>query len=57
LYGSKIWTLRKLKRKYLENFKMYTGRDKNILETNEEVLECTGEKRTLLNNILQRKVI
>ena len=24
-------------------------------ETNEQVLECIGEKTTLLNNILQRK--
>ena len=32
------------------------GEDKIARETNEQVLECTEEKTTLINNILRRKV-
>jgi hypothetical protein len=54
------WTLRKLGPKYIESFEM---RCWWIIEkikwsekvTNGQVLECIGEKRALLNNILRRK--
>ena len=61
LYGSVTWTLRKLERKYLQSFEMWYWRRMEKIKwlekvSNEEVLERTGEKRTLLNNILRWKV-
>jgi hypothetical protein len=54
LYGSEICTLRKLEQKYLESWRRM---EKIIVrESNEEVLEHVREKRTLLNNILHKKV-
>ena len=60
LYGSEIWTLRNLQRKYLESFEMWCWRRMEKIKwsdkvTNEQVLQRIGEKRTLLNNILRRK--
>jgi hypothetical protein len=45
----------------LESFEMWCSRRIEKIKwsekvTNEQVLECIGEKRTLLNNILCRKV-
>jgi hypothetical protein len=59
LYGSEIWTLRNLQRKYLESFEMWCWRRMEKIKwsdkvTNEQVLQRIGEKRTLLNNILRR---
>ena len=51
LYGSEIWTLRKLERKYLESLEMWCWRRMEKV-TNEQVLVRIGEKRELLNNIL-----
>ena len=53
LYGSETWTLRKLERKYLENFEMWCWRRMENIKwpekvTNENFLESIGEKRTLL---------
>jgi hypothetical protein len=60
LYGSDTWTLRKLEQKYLESFEMWCWRRMEKRKLSEkvtnEVLECTKEKGTLLNNILRRKV-
>ena len=60
LYGSETWPLRKLERKYLENFEILCLRRMERIKwsekvTNEQVLERIGEKRTFLNNILHRK--
>ena len=60
LYGSESWTLRKLERTYLESFGMWYHRRMEKIKwseklTNEHVLDCIGEKRTLLSNILHRK--
>ena len=62
LYGSESWTLRELKRNYLESFKMWCFRRIQKIKwsekiTIEQVLEVLGEKRTLRNNVLHRKVI
>jgi hypothetical protein len=61
LYGSDTWTLRKLERKYLESFEMWYCRRMEKIKwsekvTSKQVLDPIGEKRTLLNNILRRKV-
>ena len=56
LYGSETWTLRKLKRKYLESFELCCWMRMEKVEdkvTSEEVLGRMEEKRTLLNNILR----
>jgi hypothetical protein len=60
LYGSETWTLRKLKKKYLESFEMWSWRRMEKIKwsdkvTYEQALERIGEKRTLLNNILRIK--
>ena len=60
LDGLETWTLRKLEQKYLEGFKMWCWKRMEKIkwsgkDTNEEVLERIGEKRTLLNDILCRK--
>jgi hypothetical protein len=52
---------RKLKRKYFESFEMWCWRRVEKIKwsekvTNEQVLERMREKRTILNNILRRKV-
>ena len=57
LYGSEIWTLRKLERKYLESIEMWCWRRMEKVNwpkkaTNGEVLERIGEMTPLLNNIL-----
>ena len=59
-YGSEIWALRKLGRKYWESFEIWCWRRMEKIRrpekvTIEKVLERIGEKRTLLNNILRRK--
>ena len=61
MYGSETRTLRKLENKYLESFKLWSSRRKEKIKwpekaTNEQILERIGEKKTLLNNILRRKV-
>ena len=60
LYGSEIWPLRNLERKYMGSFKILCWRRIEKIKWSEkvitEVLERIGEKRTLLNNILCRKV-
>ena len=60
LYGSEIWTLRTLERKHLKSFEMCCWRRKykikRLKRLSYEVLKRIGEKRTLLNNILRRKV-
>ena len=58
-YGSKTWTPRKLE-KYLGSYEMCWWRRMEKIKwsekvTNEEIHECKGEKRTLLNNILLTK--
>ena len=58
MYGSDIWTLRKLERKYLESFEMWCWRRMEKIKwpekvTNEDIFERIGEK-TVLNNILHR---
>ena len=55
-----IWTLRKIERKVLESFEMWHWTiiyriNWSEKVTNEQVLERTGKKRTLLNNILHCK--
>ena len=60
LYGSEIWKLRKLERKYLKSFEMWCWRRMEKIKwpekvNNEQVLDRIGEKRTLLNNVLRRK--
>ena len=59
LFGSEIWTLIKLERKHLDNFEMWCWRrmkkTKWSKKVTNEVLERTGNKRTLLNNTLRRK--
>jgi hypothetical protein len=50
---------KKIGAKYLVSFQMWCWRRIEKIEcsekvTNEQVLELIGEKRTLLNNILQR---
>jgi hypothetical protein len=59
LYGSEIWTLSKLERKYLKSFVIWCWRRMEKIKlseqvTNEQVLDRIGDKRTLLNNILRR---
>ena len=59
LYGSDNW-IRKLERKYLENFKMWFWRRMEKIKcweelTNEQVLEHIGKKRTIVNNSLRIK--
>ena len=59
LHVSETRTLRKLERKYLESFEMWCWRRMDKIKwsekvtnvTNEQVLECIGEKRTLLSRI------
>ena len=60
LYDSETRTLRKLERKYLKSFEMWCWRRMERIKwsekvTNEQVLECIGEKGTLLHNTLRRK--
>ena len=60
LYGSEIWTLRQLERKYFESFEMRCWRRMEKIKwsakiTNEQVLDRIGEKRTLLNITLRRE--
>ena len=55
-YSSETWTLRKLERKYMERFEMWCWRRMGKIkwsekDTDEQVLERIGKKRTLLNNI------
>ena len=61
MYGSETGTLRKLERKYLENFEMwYWKRMEKIKWTKKvtnAVLEHIGGKSTLLTNILLEKPI
>jgi len=60
LYGSETWTMRKAEKSRLEAFEMWIWRrmarvswkDK---KTNEEVLQMVGERRRLLQTILERK--
>ena len=60
LYSSEPWKLRKWERKYFESFEMWGWRRMKKLKWSEkvsdEVLECIGGQRTLLNDILRRKV-
>jgi hypothetical protein len=61
LYGRETWTLRKLEQKYLEIFEMWCWRRMEKIKwsekvTNEQVLDSIVAKRTLINNILRRKV-
>ena len=58
--GSEPWILRKLERKYLEGFEMWCWTRMEKIKwsekvTNEQVLECRGEKRALLSSILRGK--
>ena len=58
-YGSKIWTIRKLERKYLESFKIWCWKKMEKIKwtekvTNEQVLKRIGQNKILLN-ILHRK--
>ena len=60
LYGSEIWTLRKLERNYSESFQLWRWRRLEKIKwsekvTKEQFLERIGEKRTLLNNNLRKK--
>ena len=60
LYGSETWTLRQFEQRYLKSFEMWCWRrmEKKTWPqkvTNEQVFEHTGEKCTLINNILHRK--
>ena len=53
LYGSETWTLRKLEWKYLQSFEIWCWKKMERIKltekvTNEQVLDCIGEKRTLL---------
>ena len=62
LYASETWTLRKLEQKYLERFEMWCWRRMEKIKwseivTNEQVLDRTGEKRSLLNNIILEKPV
>ena len=59
-YGSETWTLRKLELKHLESFEIWCWRRIEKIKwpekvTNQAIVECIGEKRTLLNNIVRRK--
>ena len=59
--AQRTWTLKKLERKYLENFEMCCWRKMENIKwsekiTNEQVIDRIGERRTLINNILCRKV-
>ena len=61
LYGSETWILRKLEWNYLECFEMWCWWRTEKIKwsekvTNEHVLDRIRENRTLLNNILRRKV-
>src|ERR1700761_6681016 len=60
LYGSETWTLKKKKREKLEAFEMWTWHNMEKIswqdhKTNEYVLEAVGEKRKLLDMIMERK--
>ena len=60
LYGAETWTLRKRDRDKLEAFEMWTWRNMEGIswkehKTNEDVLTLVGEKRKLLDVILERK--
>ena len=62
LCDSETWTLRKLERKYLENFEMRCWSRMEKIKwsekvSNEQVLDRIVEKRALLNNIPHRKAI
>ena len=62
IYGSETWTLRKLKRTYLESFEMWCWRRMGKMKysekvTNVHVRERIGEKGTLLNNIFVENTI
>ena len=54
LYGSETWALLILERKYFESFEMWCWKRMDKMKW--PVLERIGEKRTLLNNILRRKL-
>ena len=61
LYDLETWTLRKLEQKYLKTFEMWYSRRMEKVKcskkvTNKKGFERIGEKRTLLNNIVRRKV-
>ena len=60
LYGSETWTLKQAERNRLEAFEMWCWRNMEKISwrthtTNEDVLKLVGEKRTILDVILQRK--
>lgn len=60
LYGAETWTMRKREKKYLESFEMWCWRriEKvkwNERVTNDEVLRRVGERKIILNTIIQRK--
>ena len=60
LYGSETWTVTKLERKNLVSFEMWCWRRMEKIKWPEkvtnEINERIGEKRTLINRILRRKV-
>jgi hypothetical protein len=61
LYGPETSTLKRSEQDYLDIFEMWCWRGMEKIKwsekiTNEQVLELIGEKRTLLNNTLRRKV-
>ena len=60
LYGCETWTMRKAEKTRLEAFEMWIWRRMTrtgwtVKKTNEEVLQMVGEKRRLLQTILERK--
>ena len=60
LYGSETWTLKEIEKKKLEAFEMWLWRRMEKISytehvTNKTVLERVGEKRSLMNTIIQRK--
>ena len=60
LYDSETWTLKIWEGKYLESFEMWCWRRMEKIKWAEKLInqvrERIGEKRSLLNNILRRKV-
>ena len=60
LYGAETWTIRKEDRRQLEALEMWIWRKKNKIswtekKSNVEVLEMMGERRKLMETIVQRK--
>lgn len=60
LYGSETWTLRKKERDKLEAFEMWTWRNMMKIswqehKTNDYVLQTVGERRKILEMIMERK--